>query len=120
MSAFTTREESGSLVVAITDPTSLNEFRNTPFHEALFSLIQSLEKPRLAIDMRQVDYLSSSGVAILVGLKRRLDARDGRAVLFRIQPAVLDLLRIMKLDRYLSIVEDEDQALASLRSAPSV
>ncbi len=120
MSAFTTREESDALVVEITDPASLNDFRNTPFHDSLFGLIQSRDKPRLAIDMGRVDYLSSSGVAILVGLKRRLDGRGGRAVLYRLQSEVLDLLRVMKLDHYLIIAEDEDQALASLRSAPSV
>jgi len=120
MSAYTTRDESDVLVVELTDPTSLNDFRNTPLRDDLLNLVETRDEPRLALDMEKVDYLSSSGVAILVGLKRRLDAGKGKVVFFRLQPVVLDLLRVMRLDRYLNIAEDEAQALASLRSVPSV
>lgn len=119
MSAFTTRDESDVLVVALTDPASLNDFRNTPVRDELLELVKTRDEPRLAFDMGKVDYLSSSGVAVLVGLKRRLDAGGGKLVFFRLQPVVLDLLRVMRLDRHLNIAEDEAQALASLRSVPS-
>jgi len=120
MSAFTTRDESDVLIVALTDSVSLNDFRNTPLRDDLLNLIQTRDEPRLALDMGRVDYLSSSGVAILVGLKRRLDAGGGKLILFHVQPVVLDLLRVMRLDRHLGLAEDEEQALASLRSVPSV
>lgn len=119
MSAFTTREESDVLVVALTDPASLNDFRNTPFRDELLELVKTREEPRLALDMEKVDYLSSSGVAVLVGLKRRLDSGGGKLVFFRLRPVVLDLLRVMRLDQHLNIAENEEQALASLRSIPS-
>lgn len=120
MSTFTTRDESDVLIVAFTDPAGLNDFRNTPLRDALFELVQPDDETRLALDMNRVDYLSSSGVAILVGLKRRTETRNGKIVLFRLQPIVRDLLQVMKLDRYFVIVDDEDQALASLRTVPSV
>ena len=103
MSAFTTRDESDVLIVALTDSVSLNDFRNTPLRDELLNLIQARDEPRLALDMGRVDYLSSSGVAILVGLKRRLDAGGGKLVLFHVQPVVLDLLRVMRLDRHLGL-----------------
>lgn len=108
------------MVVAITDQSRLNDFRNDSLRDALHGLIQARDKPLLAIDMGRVDYLSSSGVAVLVGLKRRIDANGGGAVLFRLQADVLDVLRTMKLDHYLILAEDEDQALASLRSTRSL
>ena len=37
----------------------------------------------LAVDLEKVDYLSSSGVAILVGLKRRVDTHNGKIVFFQ-------------------------------------
>ncbi len=62
----------------------------------------------------KVDYLSSSGVALLVGLKRRVETRGGKIVLYRVQPIVRDLLAVMKLDKFFIIVDNEQQALASL------
>jgi anti-sigma B factor antagonist len=120
MSTFTTRDDSGVLVVAFTDASGLNDFRNTPLRDALFELVRERPTPCAALDMRKVDYLSSSGVAILVGFKRKLETQDGKVVLFRLQPAVHDLLKVMKLDRYFPIVGDEAEALTLLRPAPSV
>ena len=120
MSIFTSRDESDALLVTFNDPAGLNDFRNTPLRDALFELVQASAEPRVAIDMNKIDYLSSSGVAILVGLKRRVETHNGKIVLYRLQPIVRDLLRVMKLDRYFVIVDDEEEAVASLRSISSV
>jgi anti-sigma B factor antagonist len=69
----------------------------------------------VALDLTNIDYLSSSGVAILVGLKRRIDTRNGKLVFFHVEPIVHDLLKVMKLDRYFPIVADEQAATVSLR-----
>ncbi|MDG3006302.1 STAS domain-containing protein [Paludisphaera mucosa] len=120
MSTFSTRDESGVLIIAFTDPSGLNDFRNTPLRDALFEFIQTRQEPRTALDMSKVDYLSSSGVAILVGLKRRIETREGKIALFQLQPAVHDLLQVMKLDRYFLIVADEASAVSQLRPTPVV
>jgi len=120
MNTFSTREVSGVLIVAFTDPSGLNDFRNSPLRDALFELVQDRAEPRVALDMNRVDYLSSSGVAILVGLKRRVETRDGRIALFGLQSAVRGLLQIMKLDRHFVILDAEDEAVEQLRPAPSV
>jgi anti-anti-sigma factor len=119
MSSFQAREESNALVVALDDPASLNDFRSNAFRDALYDAVQQHGDPRVAIDLGRVDYLSSTGVAILVGLKRRLDARQGRFVLFGLQPPVHDLLQSMKLTRYFTIAAAESDALALLRPASS-
>lgn len=115
MSSFRTRDEPDGLVISLDSAAGLNDFRSTGFRESLYETVQSRETPRIAFDMKAVDYLSSSGVAILVGLKRRIEAKNGRLVLFGVQPVVFDLLRIMKLTQYFSFADDETQALVSLR-----
>lgn len=115
MASFNTREEPEGLVITLDDATGLNDFRSSAFRDALYEAVQSNSTPRVAFDLSRVDYLSSSGVAILVGLKRRLDQRQGKLVLFSVQPVVEDLLRIMKLSAYFTFAPDEAQALASLR-----
>ena len=115
MSSFRTREEPDGLVIMPDDGAGLNDFRTSAFRDMLYELIESLEMPRVAFNLSKVDYLSSSGVAILVGLKRRIDTKKGKLVLFGVQSVVFDLLRIMKLTQYFTFAEDEAQALASLR-----
>lgn len=119
MSSFTTREEPDGLVITLDDASGLNDFRSSTFRDALYQEVETREAPRVALDLGTVDYLSSSGVAILVGMKRRTEARNGKLVVYRTQPVVIDLLRVMKLDRYFAFADDERQALAALRPLPT-
>ena len=90
-------------------------FRITRFATRLYELVQTQSSPRFAVDLAKVEYLSSSGVAMLVGLKRRIETKGGHIVIYHLQPIVKDLLGIMKLDRFFTIAEDEGHAVASLR-----
>ena len=115
MSCFSTRVESDAVVLEFETAAGLNDFRNNALRDSLYELVSNGPEPRLAVDLLKVDFLSSSGVALLVGLKRRVETRGGKIVLYRVQPIVRDLLAVMKLDRFFIIVETEPQALASLR-----
>ena len=119
MSPFLVREESDALVISLDNPVALNDFRSTSFREALYDFIQSRSEPRIIFDLSSVDYLSSSGVAILVGLKRRIDLQHGKLVLCRVQPLVCDLLRVMRLNQYFTFADNEGEALALLRPVPT-
>jgi anti-sigma B factor antagonist len=119
MSAFSTRSESDVLVVTFENAAGLNDFRNTALRDGLYELAQNPDEPRLVLDLEKVDYLSSSGVAILVGLKRRVETKGGKIAIFHVQPIVRDLLGVMKLDRFFVIADDEPKALASLRPLPT-
>jgi anti-anti-sigma factor len=120
MCIFNTRDESDALVINFESAAGLNSFNNNALRDSLYELVQSRSEPRVALDLLKVDYLSSSGVAILVGLKRRAETQGGKIVLFNVQPIVSDLLKVMKLDRYFVISEDEHSALASLRPVPTI
>jgi anti-sigma B factor antagonist len=115
MSSFSTRPESDVLVVTFESGAGLNDFRNSALRDSLYELVQTQPDPRFAVDLLKVDYLSSSGVALLVGLKRRVETKGGKIVVFHLQPIVRDLLAVMKLDRFFIIAEDEARAVASLR-----
>jgi anti-sigma B factor antagonist len=119
MSAFSTRIESDAVIVTFEVANALNDFRNNALRDSLYELIQNRPDPMLAIDLQKIDYLSSSGVAILVGLKRRVDTRNGKIVFFHVQPVVRDLLGVMKLDRFFTMADDEPHALASIRPLPT-
>lgn len=65
------------------------------------------------IDLQDVDYSDSSGLgAILFGI-RQYRASGMRIKLVNVQPRVLTLIRIAKLDEVVESFDDEDEALAS-------
>jgi anti-sigma B factor antagonist len=107
------------MVVTFETAAGLNDFRNNALRDSLYELVASHQPPRFAVDLAKVDYLSSSGVAILVGLKRRIDTKGGQMVIYHLQPIVRDLLGIMKLDRFFAVSEDEERAVASVRPLPT-
>jgi anti-sigma B factor antagonist len=119
MSLFQTRQASDGLVIKLDNPVALNDFRSNTFREELYECVQSQADPRIIVDLAGIDYLSSSGVAILVGLKRRIDLQQGKLVLCRVQPLVCDLLKVMRLNQYFTFADDEAEALALLRPVPT-
>ncbi len=120
MTTFTTREESDALIITFESAAGLNDFRNNALRDSLYDLVQNRNEPRVALDLLKVDYLSSSGVAILIGVKRRVETRHGKIVLFHVHPVVDDLLKVMKLDRYFACADDEHNAVASLRPVSTI
>jgi len=119
MSFFSTRPESDVLLITFESASGLNDFRNNALRDSLYELVQAEGPPLFAIDLVNVDYLSSSGVAILVGLKRRVETKGGKIVIYHLQPIVRDLLAVMKLDRFFIIADDKAVAIASLNPLPS-
>ncbi len=119
MRALKSREEAGILVITLDDPASLNEGRSDTFRESLYDIVSNHADARVALNLAAIEYLSSSGVALLIGLKRRLSGRGGTLVLCHLQPYIVDILNVMKLYSFFTIVPDEASALAMLQSSPS-
>jgi anti-sigma B factor antagonist len=112
----TTTEEAGVLVITFDDTHGLNDGRSDAFRQSLYEVVQSRPQPRIAADLSPVDYLSSSGVALLVGLKKRVDAQKGKLVLFKLHPYVQDVLRTTKLIQFFTISTDRASAIAAVKN----
>lgn len=119
MSPFSTREEPDALVIVIENSAAMNDFRTNDLRDALYEAVRTYEGNRVAFDLGRVDFLSSSGVALLVGIKRRVDQKQGKLVIFGVQPIVQDLLRITRLHQYFTFADDEAEAHAALRPLPT-
>ncbi|HSH37846.1 MAG TPA: STAS domain-containing protein [Chthoniobacterales bacterium] len=72
------------------------------------------EKPkRLVVDMGNVPYVDSSGLAVLIGAKQELEAGGGTFVLAAPQQAVRTILESARLDQYFKLAADVEAAMAS-------
>jgi anti-anti-sigma factor len=71
---------------------------------------------RLAIDLRGVTFVDSSGLSVLVMTLKWTSARGGRAALLHVSPTVRSLLELTRLQRLFETFDDEAQALRRLES----
>jgi anti-anti-sigma factor len=69
----------------------------------------------LVLDLNHVRFLDSTGIEAIFCAARTLAERGGRLVLSRPSPFCRDVLARVGLDRYVEIVDSEEDALACLR-----
>jgi anti-sigma B factor antagonist len=77
----------------------------------LFDLLGTTQK--LALNLRELRYIDSSGIATLIEVLRDANRRQMEFVLFGLSPAVQDAFRLTHVNRIFQIVETEEQAVAS-------
>lgn len=68
---------------------------------------------RLVIDMGAVEFMSSIGIAALMGTMKRVSTKKGQMVLCNVQPAVVNILEATGLLRILNIQDDRAAAVAA-------
>ena len=79
--------------------------------DELFQLVDNMGRCRLLLDFNHVEYLSSGALGKLITLHRKLQAVQGKLVLCKIAKDILDVFKITKLDRILTIAPDEQAGL---------
>ena len=69
------------------------------------------EPSPLVINMSGVTYLSSSGVGVVLTVRRRLDAHKLPLALCRIPPSVSKVLQLVDVIQLLNLFEEEEEAV---------
>ncbi|HEX4083909.1 MAG TPA: STAS domain-containing protein [Chthoniobacteraceae bacterium] len=69
--------------------------------------------PRIYVDMTEVTYIDSSGLAVLIDAMQRIANYGGKFGLIGIRPAVRTVLEIARLDQIFRVYPDRDTALSA-------
>jgi len=105
----TTFRQVGKTVVAM--PSGEIDLETSPtFYSAIMDVCQS-SPARLVIDLREVQYMDSSGLGTLIEAFRSVRGYGGRLVLLAPGDRVRAVIEIAKLNRLFTIVDDEQEAL---------
>lgn len=90
------------------------DFANSPeLRQSVLHEIREAYAPRLVLNLSQVRYIDSSGVASLVeGLKASRDL-GSRFILIGLSTSAREVLQLSRLLKVFEIYENEEQALAS-------
>lgn len=96
------REDGQTVEVAVTGQITQREI--DPLRDPLVELLGPNAYGReVRLDLREATYMDSSGVGWLLLCHKRMRQAGGRLVLVDPHPVVANVLRILKLDRVLSI-----------------
>ena len=98
-------------VVNFVDKKILDEQNIQMIGDDLFRLVDELGRRKVLLNFKNVEFMSSAALGKLITLHRKLQAVQGKLVLCKITKDILDVFKITKLDRILSIAADEQAGL---------
>ncbi|OHD63857.1 MAG: hypothetical protein A2176_12140 [Spirochaetes bacterium RBG_13_51_14] len=78
--------------------------------KALFSITDGRHFS-VIVDMKNVNYMDSSGIGALVAGQKKMRAHNGRFALMNIHEDVLNILKLATLDKFFKIYDTEDEIL---------
>jgi anti-sigma B factor antagonist len=95
---------------SLMDPVILEEIG-----QELYRLVDAEDKRRLILDFEKVQYLSSQAIGIVLTLNKKLSAlKNSKFVLCGVGPKLMELLKITRLDRILTIKPSQKEAVKVL------
>jgi anti-anti-sigma factor len=71
--------------------------------DQLVPLVEDPVRRQVIVDLERVGYLDSNALAGFIKLQRMLLPRKGQLVLRNLQPAVWDVIRVTRLDRFFRV-----------------
>ena len=106
-----TRQTEGRVIIDVSGDIDLAH--SPVMRKALLGEIKEKKTPKVLLNLRNVRYIDSSGIASLVeGLKASRDI-GSRMILYGLSPAVREVMELSRLQRIFEIYDNEEQALAT-------
>jgi anti-sigma B factor antagonist len=103
----TIRERPGTTIVDVAG--DIDMATSPSLRRTLLELLKKI--PRLVVNLRDVQYVDSSGIASLVEVLKEARDEKKRFILFGLNPAVREALQLMRLTKIFEILDTEEEAL---------
>ena len=112
---FTDRQDRGYTVVEFLTDSLMNPLELEGIGQSLYRLVDEQKRHKLLVDFSKVKYLSSQAVGIVLTLNKKLaQSPDSSLILCGVGPQLLQLLKITRLDKILTIKPTQAEALQGL------
>jgi len=106
------REYGKHSVIAFQTSSLMNAMDMDRLKASLLRLIEEEKRTLMVLDFRRVQYFSSQLIGIILTLSKKIRAAPGgQLILCSMSPPLLDLLKISRLDRILTIKADRREAI---------
>ncbi|GMU24123.1 MAG: hypothetical protein AMXMBFR13_42000 [Phycisphaerae bacterium] len=108
------RKQDDVCIVEFEDRKILEEHIINQIGERLSEIIDSESEPKLLLDFRRVEHLSSAALGMLITLNKQLGDRQGRMALANIHPQIFEVFKITRLNKLFNIQSSSEDALRAL------
>ena len=104
-------------IITFTDESILEEKDIQTLQESIMSVIEQAERINLILDFRNVRFLSSAVLGLLIRVSKKAYERDGQLKLCNINPKIYEIFKITRLTKIFDIFKDIESAVESLPPA---
>lgn len=98
-------------VVTFTEEKILQEEDIRKLQESIISLVEQAAKIHLVLDFRNVRFLSSAVLGMLIRISKKVYESEGSLSLCNIDPKIYQVFKITRLNKIFNIYKDLDSAL---------
>jgi anti-sigma B factor antagonist len=83
--------------------------------QQLYHLVDAEDNRRVIMDFEKVQYLSSQAIGIVITMHKKLNSlKNSKLVLCAVNPKLMELIKITRLDRILTIKPSQKEALKTM------
>ncbi len=100
------------ITVSISNSRILTDDIIAQIYSKILSVVEETKGVNLILNFSQVNYLSSSVLSKLISIHKKVKSQDGTMCLCNINPVILKIFELTRLDTYLNIFPDENKACA--------
>ena len=109
-------EYRGAVIVAtLTDDKILDDIQLQKLEGSFMPLIEQTDSIQLIVDFSNVKFLTSSVLGLLIRISKKIYEKGGKLRLCAIDPKIMEIFRITRLDKIFEIFADADDALVGLK-----
>lgn len=108
---ISTRQSGEATIVDVSGDIDL--YNSPEVRKVLLAALREKRAPRVIVNLREVRYIDSSGVASLVEGLKVSRALGSRFVLLGLSQAARDVLELSRLNKVFEVYDTEEQALRS-------
>ncbi len=102
----------GVIVATLLEKKILDEPNIESLGRELFALVDTEGRRKIVLDFHLVEYLSSAALGKLITMHKKVTTSGGRMALCNIQKDILDVFKITRLDKVLTLCTSLDDALS--------
>lgn len=106
------KELNGIKIVKLTGQVRIST--QNEFKDILDNLVSESEGKSVIINMDGVIYMNSIGLGIIIDTYKKFKEMKGRIVLCNLLPDISNLFEVTKLNRFIEIYKNENEALIKL------
>lgn len=109
----TVKDFGGVSVVEFADRKILDEMCIHEISEQLAGIVEAQPVGNLLLSFKNVEHLSSAALSMLITLKKKVEEKRGKLKLSDINPQILEVFKITRLNQLFDIHPSQDKARAS-------